>query len=86
MSSIDEYAHIHLSVDFLYISDDKEFTCNAGDLGLILGSGRSPGEGNGNPLQYCHLRITLTEGPVGLQSMGSQRVSHDSVTNTYTRI
>ena len=26
--------------------------CNAGDLGLIPGSGRSPGEGNGNPLQY----------------------------------
>ena len=33
-------------------SDGKESTCNAGDLGLIPGSGRSPGEGNGNPLQY----------------------------------
>ena len=31
-------------------SDGKESTCNAGDLGLILGSGRSPGEGTGNPL------------------------------------
>jgi len=31
-------------------SDGKESTCNAGDLGLIPGSGRSPGEGNGNPL------------------------------------
>ena len=31
-------------------SDGKEFACNAGDLGLIPGSGRSPGEGNGNPL------------------------------------
>ena len=30
-------------------------SCNAGDLGLILGSGRSPGEGNGNPLQYSCL-------------------------------
>ena len=33
----------------------KEFTCNAGDMGdasSIPGSGRSPGEGNGNPLQY----------------------------------
>ena len=29
----------------------KESTCGAGDSGLILGSGRSPGEGNGNPLQ-----------------------------------
>jgi len=32
-------------------SDSKESACNAGDLGLITGSGRSPGEGNGNPLQ-----------------------------------
>ena len=32
-------------------SVDKESTCNAGDLNLIPGWGRSPGEGNGNPLQ-----------------------------------
>ena len=31
----------------------KESTCNAGDLGSIPGSGRSSGEENGNPLQYC---------------------------------
>ena len=30
-------------------SEDKESACNAGDLGSIPGSGRSPGEGNGNP-------------------------------------
>ena len=36
-------------------SDGKASACNAGDLGLIPRSGRSPGEGNGNPLQYsCH--------------------------------
>ena len=35
---------------------------NAGDVGLIPGSGRSPGEGNGNPLQYSCL-----ENPMGLQ-------------------
>ena len=34
-------------------SDGKESACNVGDQGLILGLGRSPGEGNGNPLQYC---------------------------------
>ena len=35
-------------------SEVKASACNAGDLGLIPGSGRSPGEGNGNPLQdYC---------------------------------
>ena len=31
-------------------SDSKESACNAGDQGLVPGSGRSPGEGNGNPL------------------------------------
>ena len=36
-------------------SDGKESACNAGDLGLIPKSGRSPGEGNGNPLQYSCL-------------------------------
>ena len=36
-------------------SDGKESTCNAGDRGSIPGSGRSPAEGNGNPLQYSCL-------------------------------
>ena len=36
-------------------SEVKESDCNAGDLGSISGSGRSPGEGNGNPLQYSCL-------------------------------
>ena len=36
-------------------SDGKESACNVGDLGLIPGSGISPGEGNGNPLQYSCL-------------------------------
>ena len=36
-------------------SDGKESACNAGNLGSIPGSGRSPGEGNGNPLQYSCL-------------------------------
>ena len=39
-------------LDFSDGSDGKESACNAGDSGLILGSGRSPGEGNGSPLQY----------------------------------
>ena len=37
---------------FPAVSDGKESTCNAGDMDLIPGSGRSPGEWNGNPLQY----------------------------------
>ena len=36
-------------------SDDKESACSAGDLGSIPGSGRSPGEGDGYPLQYSCL-------------------------------
>ena len=48
-------------------SDDKESTCNVGDPGLIPGSGRSPGEGNGDPLQYSCLENSLDRGPGGLQ-------------------
>ena len=40
-------------------SDGKESACNAGNLGLIPGSGRSPGEGNCNPLQYFCLDSSM---------------------------
>ena len=41
-------------------SDAKEFDCNAGDLGSVPGLGRSPGEGNGHPLQCsCHGQRSL---------------------------
>ena len=40
----------------------KESVCNAGDLGSIPGSGRSPGEGNGNPLQYSCLENATDKG------------------------
>ena len=40
----------------------KKATFNAGDLGLIPGSGRSPGEGNGNPLQYFCLENPMDGG------------------------
>ena len=57
-----------------------------GDMGLIPESGRSPGGGNGNPLQYSCLENPWTEEPSGLQSMGSQRVRHNQATeqNTHT--
>ena len=42
-------------VGFPHGSDGKESACNAGDLVLIPGSERSPGEGHGNPLQYSCL-------------------------------
>ena len=65
-------------------SEVKASACNAGDLGSIPGSGRSPGEGNGNPFQYSSWRIPWTEEPGELQSMGSHRVRHDLATNTFT--
>ena len=43
-------------------SEVKASACNAGDLGSILGSGRSPGEGNGNPLQYSCLENPMDGG------------------------
>ena len=43
-------------------SDGKVSACNAGDLGLILGLGRSPGEGNGKPLQYSCLENPMDGG------------------------
>ena len=43
-------------------SEVKASTCNVGDLGLIPGLGRSPGEGNGNPLQYSCLENPMDGG------------------------
>ena len=50
----------------------KNLSVNAGEAGLIPGLGRTPGEGNGNPLQYSCLQIPWTEEPGRLQSMGLQ--------------
>ena len=43
-------------------SEVKAFACNAGDLGLIPGSGRSPGKGNGNPPKYSCLENPMDGG------------------------
>ena len=50
--------------------DGKESTCSAGDLGLIPGLGRRPGEGNGNPHQYSCLGIPWTQDPGGYHREG----------------
>ena len=47
--------HIYLYIGLPWYLSGKESTCNAGDAGSIPGSGRSHGEGNGNPLQYSCL-------------------------------
>ena len=59
-------------------SDGKESACNAGDLGSIPGLGRSPGEGNGNPLQYSCL-----ENPMDREAC--QATVH-GVTKSQTRV
>ena len=56
----------------------KNSPTNAGDEGeadSIPGSGGSPGEGNGNPLQYSCLEMPWTEEPGGLKSIGLYRVT-----------
>ena len=58
-------------------SASKESASNAGDVGLSPELGRSPGEGNGNPLQHSCLENPMDEEPDRLQSMGLQRVGHD---------
>ena len=58
-------------------SDSKESACNAGDPGSIPGSERSPGEGNGNPLQYSYLENPMERGAWWVH--GVTRVRHDLV-------
>ena len=60
------------------------FAYSAGHWVWSLGQEDSPGEGNGYSLQYFAWRISRKEEPGGLQSMGSQRVRHDWVTNTFS--
>ena len=62
-------------------SDSRESACNAGDQVRSLGR-EDPGEGNGYPLQHSYLRSPWTEEPGGLQSMGLQKVGHDSETGS----
>ena len=56
----------------------QEMTCSARDLGSIPGSGRSPGEGNGNPLQYSCLGNLMDRGAWWATLHGVTKVRHDS--------
>ena len=59
-------------------SDGKQSACNAGDPGLIPGSGRPPGEENDNPLQYSCL-----ENPM---DGGAQQATVHGITRSWTRL
>ena len=68
----------HYTLGFPGGSEGKASACNAGDLGSILGSGRSPGEGNSNPLQYSCL-----ENPMDQQAW--QTIVH-GITKSWTQL
>ena len=61
----------------------KESACSAGDLGSIPGSGRSPGEGNGNPRQYSCLENAMDRGAWRATVHGVVRVRHDLASKPY---
>ena len=58
-------------------SEVKASACNVGDLGSIPGSGRLPGEGNGNPLQYSCLENPMDEGAWWATVHGVTKVGYD---------
>ena len=55
-------------------SEVKAYACNVGDLGLIPGLGRSPGEGKGNPLQYSCLEKSMDRGARQATEIGRAHV------------
>ena len=61
-------------------SDGKESACNASDPGLIPGLGRSPGEGNDNPLQYSCLGNPMDRGTWQAIDYGLAMVGHGLAT------
>ena len=67
-------------MNFPHSSVGKESACNAGDLSSIPGLGRSPGEGNGNPLQYSCLENPMDRGAWWATFHGVSRVRHDLAT------
>ena len=79
-----EIFHLHCSMRFPGGSDGKVSVYNAGDLGSIPGSGRFPGEGNGNPRPYSCLENPMDGGAwFRLLSMGSQRVGLNWATSLH---
>ena len=69
-----------LRYGIVYGSVGKQSACNVGDPGSIPRSGRSPGEGNGNPLQYSCLEDPMDRGAWRATVHGVARVEHDLAT------
>ena len=66
--------HAAVEIGFPGGSDNEVSMCSAGDPGSILEVGRSPGEGNGNSLQYSCLENSMDRGAWWATVIGSQRV------------
>ena len=64
-------------------SDGKESACNVGDPDLIPGSGRSPGKGNGNPLQYYCLENHMDKGAWWATVYGISEFMTKQLTDTH---
>ena len=71
---------LYILREFPNSSVGKETVCSAGDLGSIPGSGRSPGKGNGNPLQYSCLENPMDRGAWQATVHGVARVGHNLAT------
>ena len=77
------YIYIYVyRIGFLQISVGKEVACNAGDQVSIPGSRRSPGERNGNSLQYSCLENPMDRGPLQATVHGVARAGHGLVTKS----
>ena len=71
-----------MMLDFPGGSDGKASVCNVGDLGSIPGSGRIPGEGNGDPLQYSCLE-NPTDGEPRVHGVAKSRTQLSNFTLTF---
>ena len=77
MGTADKGLNVCVSLKFIHWSPNSpKSVCKAGDLGSIPWSGRSPGEGNGNPLQYSCLENPMDRGAWWATVHGVTRVGH----------
>ena len=75
--------YVNIFLGFPSSTDGKESACNAGDSGSIPGWGRSPGEWNGNPLQYSCLENSVDRGAWWATVHGVAKSQHDWATNRF---
>ena len=80
MGGFSIFSKVHLTQWASRVAQCKESACNAGDAGLIPGLGRSPGEGNGNPLQYSCPKNSMDRGELHATVHGVVRVRHNLTT------